>query len=214
VQGGLPEAAPTGTGNVASMPWSRRRSVLVGAVAGLVIGTIAAVVIASSGGSAGRPDAVLQQPGPVSEPGTFPVAKDVQGTPLPDGTFQRLSGDGTVRFADYRGTPLVINVWAAWCPPCQQEMPDFQRVHEAMGDRVDFIGLDRADSRSDAQQFAAQRGITYDLLFDPDDTFAPAMGVAVMPTTLLVSADGVVVKTLSGTVSANALTAAIQETFP
>jgi thiol-disulfide isomerase/thioredoxin len=200
------------------MAWSRRRGVLVGAVAGLIIGTVAAVVIASTGGSAGtggqKPDAVLEQPGPASEPGTFPVAKEVQGTPLPDGTYQRLSGDGSVRFADYRGTPLVVNVWAAWCPPCQQEMPDFERVHQAMGDRVRFVGLDRADSRSDAQQFAAQRKITYDLLFDPDDTFAPAMGVAVMPTTLLVSPDGVVVKTLAGTVTADQLTAALQEAFP
>jgi peroxiredoxin len=93
-------------------------------------------------------------------------------------------------------------------------MPDFQRVHEAVGDRVRFVGLDRADSRSAAQQFASQRGITYDLLFDPDDTFAPEVGVAVMPTTLLVSPGGVVVKTLSGTVSADQLTEAIQEAFP
>ena len=114
--------------------------------------------------------------------------------------------------------PLLHAVWisffATWCPPCQQEMPDFERVHQAMGDRVRFVGLDRADSRSDAQQFAAQRKITYDLLFDPDDTFAPAMGVAVMPTTLLVSPDGVVVKTLAGTVTADQLTAAVQEAFP
>jgi cytochrome c biogenesis protein CcmG, thiol:disulfide interchange protein DsbE len=196
------------------MAWSRRRSVLVGVVAGLLIGTAAAIVIVSTGDSAGKPDVVLDQPGTASEPGTFPVAKDVKGTPLPDGTFEHLSGGGSARFADYRGTPLVVNVWAAWCPPCQQEMPDFQRVHEALGDRVRFVGVDRADSRSAAQQFASERGITYDLLFDPDDTFAPEIGVAVMPTTLLVSPDGVVVKTLSGTVSADQLTAAIQEAFP
>jgi thiol-disulfide isomerase/thioredoxin len=195
------------------MAWSRRRSVLVGALGGLVIGTIAALAIASTG-SASKPDAVLDQPGPVSAPDTFPVAKDVQGTPLPGGTFEHLSGGGTARFADYRGTPLVVNVWAAWCPPCQQEMPDFERVHQAMGDRIHFVGLDRADSRSDAQKFAMQRNITYDLLFDPDDTFAPEVGVAVMPTTLLVSPDGVVVKTLSGTVSADELTSAINQAFP
>jgi peroxiredoxin len=196
------------------MAWSRRRSVLVGVLAGLVIGTAAAIVIANTGDSAGKPDVVLGQPGASGEPGTFPVAKDVKGTPLPDGTFEHLSGGGSARLADYRGTPLVINVWAAWCPPCQQEMPDFQRVHEALGDRVRFVGLDRADSRSAAQQFASERGITYDLLFDPDDTFAPDIGVAVMPTTLLVSPDGIVVKTLSGTVSADQLTAAVQEAFP
>jgi thiol-disulfide isomerase/thioredoxin len=197
------------------MPRSRRRSVVVGVVIGLVLGAIAAVAIAfgSSGGGT-TPDATLTQPGAVVEPGTFPVAKEVQGTALPDDTFERLAGDGRTSFADYRGTPLVVNVWAAWCPPCQQEMPDFEQVHQAMGDRVRFVGLDRADSRSDAQDFAKQRNITYDLLFDPDDTFAPQMGVAVMPTTLLVSADGVVVKTLAGSVSADELTAAIQEAFP
>jgi cytochrome c biogenesis protein CcmG/thiol:disulfide interchange protein DsbE len=196
------------------MTWSRRRSVLVGSVAGLLLGIIAAVVIATTGGGASKPDAVLDQPGPVSPPDTFPVAKELQGTQLPDGSYQRLSGDGTIRLADYRGTPLVVNVWAAWCPPCQQEMPDFERVHQALGDRVRFVGIDRADSRSTAQAFAAQRKITYDLLFDPDDTFAPGLGVAVMPTTVLVSADGVVVKTMAGTVSADALTAAIEGAFP
>jgi thiol-disulfide isomerase/thioredoxin len=205
------------------MAWSRRRGVVVGAVIGLVVGTVAAVAIALGGGdtNAGT-DVILTQPGSVQEPATssgqepatFPVAKEVQGTPLPDDTFDRLAGGGTASFADYRGTPLVVNVWAAWCPPCQQEMPAFEQVHQAMGDRVRFVGLDRADSRSDAQAFAKQRNITYDLLFDPDDTFAPQIGVAVMPTTLLVSADGVVVKTLAGTVSADELTAAINEAFP
>jgi thiol-disulfide isomerase/thioredoxin len=197
------------------MAWSRRRSVVVGVVTGLVLGSLAAVAIASSGGgSTSPPDAVLTQPGPATEPGSFPVAKQVQGTPLPDQTFDRLAGGGRASLADYRGKPLVVNVWAAWCPPCQQEMPDFERVHQAMGDRVGFVGLDRADSRSDAQQFATERNITYDLLFDRDDTFAPKVGVAVMPTTLLVSADGIVVKTMAGTVSADELTAAIDEAFP
>jgi len=196
------------------MAWSRRRSVLVGVVVGVVAGVAAFAIIATTGGSDDRADVVLDGASPRTGPGSFPVAKEVQGTPLPAGSFEHLSGGGTTSFADYRGTPMVVNVWAAWCPPCQQEMPDFERVHQAMGDRVRFVGLDRADSRSAAQAFAKQRSITYDLLFDPDDTFAPAIGVAVMPTTLLVSADGVVVKTLSGTVNADELTAAINEAFP
>ena len=93
-------------------------------------------------------------------------------------------------------------------------MPAFQEVHEALGDRVSFVGLDRADSRSAARSFASDRGITYDLLFDPDDTFAPTMGVAIMPTTLLVSPQGVVVKTLAGAIDAAQLTNAINEAFP
>ena len=110
----------------------------------------------------------------MQEPASLPVAKDVSGVHLPDETLRRCWAAGTKALAAYRGTPLVVNVWASWCPPCQQEMPAFQQVHEALGDRVRFVGLDRADSRSDAASFAQQRGITYDLLFDPDDTFAPS----------------------------------------
>ena len=85
-------------------------------------------------------------------------------------------------------------MWAAWCAPCLKEMPDFEQVHEAMGDRVRFVGLDRADSRTPRSSWP-QTGITYDLLYDPDDTFAPEVGVVAMPTTLFVDAQGVVVKT-------------------
>jgi thiol-disulfide isomerase/thioredoxin len=200
------------------MAWSRRRSIAVGAVAGLVIGTLAAVAIARIGDRDPAPDAVLTNPGAAADPDVttsagIPVAKEVRGTPLPDGQFDLLAG-GTARFSNYRGTPLVVNVWASWCPPCQQEMPDFEKVHQSLGDRVRIVGLDRADSRSTAEHFATERGITYDLLFDPDDTFAPTVGVAVMPTTLLVSPDGVVVKTIAGSVDAGELTAAINEAFP
>jgi hypothetical protein len=61
--------------------------------------------------------------------------------------------------------------------------------------------------------FAGERHITYPLLFDPDDAFAPQLGIAVMPTTLFVSADGVVVKSHAGTFDAATLTKTIQQTF-
>jgi thiol-disulfide isomerase/thioredoxin len=193
------------------MAWSRRRSIVVGVVVGLALGIGAAAIIGWSGD--GGPDATLTQPGAVQEPVSLPVAKDVTGLTIPDATLSLLGG-GQQALSAYRGKPLVLNVWASWCPPCQQEMPAFQQVHESLGARVQFVGLDRADSRSDATSFARQRKITYDLLFDPDDTLAPQLGVAVMPTTLLVSANGVVVKTLAGAVSADQLTAAIKQAFP
>jgi thiol-disulfide isomerase/thioredoxin len=194
------------------MAWSRRRSVAVGIALGLALGIGAAVAIARNGGDAHRPDVTLTSPGAAAEPG-IGTAKDVSGTRLPDTTFDRLDG-GSARFADYRGAPLVVNVWASWCPPCQQEMPDFEQVHQALGDRVRIVGLDRADGRSAAKSFATNLNISYDLLFDPDDTFAPKVGIAVMPTTLLVSPDGVVVKTIPGAIDADGLTNAINEAFP
>lgn len=191
------------------MAWTRRRSIVVGALIGLAVGTLAAVAIGLSG--RGSSTAHLTTPGPTQESG-IGTAKDVNGATLPDQQFDLLAG-GSARLTDYRGKPLVLNVWAAWCPPCQQEMPAFEQVHQALGDKVQIVGLDRADGRDAAVSFAGERHITYPLLFDPDDAFAPQLGIAVMPTTLFVSADGVVVKSHAGTFDAATLTKTIQQTF-
>jgi thiol-disulfide isomerase/thioredoxin len=191
------------------MAWTRRRSIAVGGVIGLAVGTVAAVLIALSGGDS--PTTHLTTPGGEQTPG-IGTARDMSGEELPDQTFDLLAG-GTARLSDYRGKPLVLNVWAAWCPPCQQEMPAFEQVHQALGDKVQIVGLDRADGRDAAISFAAARHITYPLLFDGDDIFSPKLGISVMPTTLFVSADGVVVKSHAGTFDAATLTKTVQETF-
>jgi len=192
------------------MAWTRRRSIVAGAVIGVTVGTLAAVLIGLTGGGSSS-TVHLTDPGATQEPG-IGVAKDVSGKTLPDASFDLLAG-GRAALADYRGKPLVLNVWASWCPPCAQEMPAFQQVHEAMGDKVQIVGLDRNDSRAAASDFVTARHITYPLLFDPDDVVSPKLGIAVMPTTLFVSADGVVVKSHAGALSADELTKLIQGSF-
>jgi thiol-disulfide isomerase/thioredoxin len=190
--------------------WTRRRSIVAGVVIGVAVGTLAAVLIGLTGGDSG-PVTHLTNPGPTQEPG-IGTARDVSGATLPDASFDVLSG-GTTRLTDYRGKPLVVNVWATWCPPCAQEMPAFQQVHDNLGDKVQIVGIDRTDSRDAASDFATARHITYPLLVDPQDTFSPQLGIAVMPTTLFVSADGLVVKSHAGALDAGELTALIQESF-
>jgi thiol-disulfide isomerase/thioredoxin len=192
------------------MAWTRRRSIIAGGVIGAVVGTLAALLIGFTGGDS-TPTAHLTNPGPTPEPG-IGTAKDVSGATLPNGDFELLAG-GTARLADYRGKPLVVNVWATWCPPCAQEMPAFEQVHQAFDGRVQIVGIDRTDSRNAAADFATARHITYPLLLDPQDSFAPRLGIAVMPTTLFVSPDGVVVKSHAGALTADELTQLIQESF-
>ncbi len=71
------------------------------------------------------------------------------GDALPTESFELFDG-GTATFADFGGKPLVINVWASWCPACVGELPDIQAVHEALGDEVTFLGVANADSRGAA----------------------------------------------------------------
>lgn len=113
--------------------------------------------------------------------------------------------------ADYRGTPVVVNFWASWCPPCIAEMPDFETVHQAVGDAVAFVGINTQDRPGPASELAAETGVTYDLLRDPDGRAFATFEVRGMPTTLFLDATGEVVGEHVGALNAAALRDRIAE---
>jgi peroxiredoxin len=93
-------------------------------------------------------------------------------------------------------------------------MPDFEQVHQAMGDRVRIIGVNPLDGAGRAKDFATQVGATYELLRDPDGRVTSALGIARFPTTVFVGADGTVLATKAGALSADTLRKEIQELYP
>jgi len=98
----------------------------------------------------------------------------------------------TVTLGDFAGTPLVINSWAAWCPFCRKELPDFARIQKEFGDTIIIIAIDRVESLSTAKKYSDDLGVTDDFLFllDPSDSFYRAIGGFSMPETIFISADG------------------------
>jgi thiol-disulfide isomerase/thioredoxin len=111
---------------------------------------------------------------------------------------------------DLGGRPLVLNVWASWCTPCRQEMPEFQAVYRQVGDRVGFLGLDQTDQVDAARRFVAETGVTYRLAADPHGVAAVKLGVVGLPTTLFVGADGALRGRRVGAMTADQLRAAIR----
>lgn len=99
-----------------------------------------------------------------------------------------------VALRDFSGKPLIINAWAAWCPFCRKELPDFAVVQEEFGDRVQFIAIDRAEPLETAQRYTDELKVTDELvlLLDPSDSFYTAIGGFSMPETIFVRPDGVV----------------------
>ena len=71
------------------------------------------------------------------------------------------------RLAVLRGHPVVVNVWASWCGPCQSEFPVFQKASVAIGRRVAFLGLDVADHDTAAKAFLRRFPVTYPSYVDP-----------------------------------------------
>ncbi|MBI4159992.1 TlpA family protein disulfide reductase [Candidatus Wolfebacteria bacterium] len=112
----------------------------------------------------------------------------------PDFNLQDYNGK-TVKLADLKGKPLVINSWAVWCPFCRKELPDFAAAQKEVGDRVVFIAVDRAESLATAKQYTDEIGITDQLVFllDPSDSFYKSIGGFSMPETIFVDKDGFVV---------------------
>lgn len=127
------------------------------------------------------------------------------GEPLPAVELPRLEGEGVLTRDDLVGTPTVINFWASWCPPCIEEMPGFERVHQELAGRVQFVGVNREDSRDAARRLADETGVTYALVVDDDASYFQALGGRGMPTTVFVDADGRIRHVFSGPLTADQL---------
>ena len=144
------------------------------------------------------------------------VAEAVLSSGVPDGTnlselsFDRFDG-GAGTLADYEGTPLVVNFFASWCPPCVREMPDFQEVFEELDGQAAFLGLSQDQSRKAALNLVEATGVTYDVGWDPDLEVYEATGSIAMPTTALVSPSGELVDTFAGALDAESLAQFIED---
>ena len=104
-----------------------------------------------------------------------------------------LEGD-TVTVADLRGSPVLLNLWATWCPPCRAETPYLQSVHARYDGRLRTVGV-TVDNRGAADQvrdFVGEAGVTYEILHDPTMRAMDLFGVPGLPGTFLLDRDGVV----------------------
>ena len=88
------------------------------------------------------------------------------GMPAPDFTLPDLEGK-LHGLADFRGRVVVLNFWATWCPPCIDEMPSLQRLHQALADRgVAVIAVSVDERFSDVPTFVQKFDLTFSVLYD------------------------------------------------
>lgn len=127
-----------------------------------------------------------------------------------DATFTTFD-DETVPFTSIYGTPTVVNFFASTCVPCITEMPAFEQVHQDLGDAVAFLGLAVTDRPEDALDLVEQTGISYATAQDKDGSVMNALGGSFLPTTVLLAADGTIVATHTGQLTAAELRTLIAE---
>ncbi len=122
-------------------------------------------------------------------PATAPAL--VQGDPAPAFDLPTIDGK-RVTLDSLHGKTVIINVWATWCPPCQEETANLIKAYnQSAGNDVVFIGVDSTETAPLVKAFAAAKDIKFLETVDTDQTFAKAYRVKYFPTTYVIGPDGV-----------------------
>lgn len=114
------------------------------------------------------------------------------GRPVPDYAAATLAAD-SASLEDLRGKVVLLNVWATWCPPCREEIPALQDLHErysAQGLEVLGVTIDAPGEETAVKEFVADYGMTYPVWHDPSDRVSSTFRLTGVPSTFLIARDG------------------------
>lgn len=125
----------------------------------------------------------------ITEESELPVSEDVS-TPALDFTLMNLTGE-KVSLSDYLGTPVMVNFWATWCPPCRSEMPLIQEYQDKYEGKFVVLAINGGESKEDIQSFADANQFSLIFLLDPDLSVPNLYQVRGLPTSLFIDVNGI-----------------------
>jgi peroxiredoxin len=107
-----------------------------------------------------------------------------------DFSVQDLAGE-SVQLSTYRGEVVLVNFWATWCAPCQEEMAlldTYYRNHRTQG--FVLLGVNVSDRPEEAAAFCKEKGYAFPILFDPPGNVLIDLDIRGLPASLLVDREG------------------------
>lgn len=115
---------------------------------------------------------------------------------------------------DYRDDVIILNMWASWCEPCRDEMPDLmdlQADYEEQGLHVVTVNMQKTErTLQDAPDFIDEVGITLPVFFDVDGEVADRYKIFAMPMTYIIDREGVIKHVIRGEVDYEGLESLIK----
>jgi cytochrome c biogenesis protein CcmG/thiol:disulfide interchange protein DsbE len=123
-----------------------------------------------------------------------------QGFQAPDFSLTTLTGE-MVTLSELRGQPVLINLWATWCPPCRAEMPDLQATYEKynqQGFTILAINATYQDSQTSAASFVEEYGLTFPILLDTSGETARLYQMRALPTSFFIDREGIIQEVVVG----------------
>ena len=118
------------------------------------------------------------------------------GKSAPD--FELTKIDGTnVKLSDLKGKKVILNFWATWCGPCQQEMPDMETFYKEHKENVEILAInytpsEKGGGEEKVSNFAKEKGITFPILLDKNIDVTTAYKVITIPTSYFIDTEGVI----------------------
>lgn len=166
-------------------------------IAGVVI---VAIVVAAYAAGGGRPGGEAAAGGPSM----------LAGAPAQSFPATRLDGKpGSLE--DYRGKVVLLNLWASWCVPCRQEMPDLERLYAGDVRRgLVVLGVDQGESAEAAGTFVRSHGVTFPILLDQEQRYGRAYAAIGLPTTLVINRAGHIVRGVDGALTFGQMREAVE----
>jgi thiol-disulfide isomerase/thioredoxin len=164
----------------------------------IVLGLVAAFGI-SSCNSDDPPVVTTSKPG---GPGTEAAARPPLPAVVLDTEMKGVNGE-SIKLSNYSGKVLLVNLWATWCGPCRNEIPELVRLHKEYQSRgVEVVGLTNEDPVSSAQKvqdFVRDFKVDYQVGWAPREVAAALMqGRGSIPQSLIVTRDGRIRKRFVG----------------
>jgi thiol-disulfide isomerase/thioredoxin len=169
------------------------RDALVAAVAVLAVLTLVAGCGGGGESSATTRPAAVQAGLDIDAVPPCPAAPRVapRTDGLPPLTLRCLGTGPAVRISDLRGTPMVLNIWAAWCSNCAEEAPLLRALHDKAGSKLRFFGIHYQANRGYGLASARDFGVFYPSVQDADGASTiKALRAPAPPETWFVTADG------------------------
>lgn len=133
------------------------------------------------------------------------------GRPAPDFTLTPVDQSAPVQLSTLRGKPAVVNFWATWCVPCQQEHAGLLQVARLFDGRANFFGVVYQDEPAKIEAWLGRHGAGYPTLIDTGSRAAIAYGVYGVPETFLIDTSGIIVHKFTGPVDPNQLVSMLQD---
>ena len=144
---------------------------------------------------------------------SWPTAGPAQKMLMPE-HFEALRGGSSVDIASFQGKPVVINLWASWCPPCRREMPALAEAQRENPD-IHVVFLNQGEPAQAVRAYERELGQNIkNVLLDTNSKWAKTFSNGALPATIFFDAQGHFVSMRLGEVSRATLQTYIQSLQP